>query len=180
MSTNRFSILALDEEEVDLKRPTPILAEPIKEVREWKLDDGKPSEVRKWNLDESKFERVYHKRPFHRGYAFKEDTRPPSSRSMHGYSFKDDSPPAQDTKKPTTPEPLDLEFPKLSEYQAPMTPPYGPCDIAIPTLAERIKHAMEEKHLSQREEINEGDTLEMYSVIPMKTNLSGSLKFTQD
>ncbi len=175
MNGNRFSVLAMDDEEVEIKKPIPMVAEPIKEKREWKMDDGKPAEVRKWNLEESKFERVRHtKKAFHRGYAFKED-RPPT-RPMRGYSFKDDSPPPQDTKKPTTPE----EFPKLSEYeQESHTPPYAPSDSPIVTLADRIKQAMEQKQLGTSEEEPE-PTLEMFSVIPMKTNLSGSLKFTKD
>ncbi len=174
MSVNRFSILDLDEEEVEIQKPIPKVAEPVKEVREWKIDDSKPTEVRKWNLEESKFERVRHKKPFHRGYAFKDDTRP-STRPMRGYSFKDDSPPPQDTKKPTTPE----EFPSLCQEEESHTPPYPPSDSPIVTLADRIKQAMERRTLSQVEEEHQ-QTLEMYSVIPIKTNLTGSLKFTQD
>lgn len=180
MSVNRFSILALDDEEVEIHKPIPKVAEPVKQVREWNVDAGKPSEVRKWDLEESKFERIRSRRPFHRGYAFKDDSRPPT-RPMRGYGFKDDSPPAQDTKKPTTPEPLVLEdFPKLSEYEGPKTPPYPPSDSPILTLADRIKDAIERTHSSTLEEEATQETLNMYSVIPMKTNLSGSLKFTQD
>jgi hypothetical protein len=174
MNGNRFSLLAMDDEDVEVKKPIPIVAEPIKEKREWKMDDGKPAEVRKWNLEESKFERVRQtKKPFQRGYAFKED-RPPT-RPMRGYSFKDESPPPQDTKKPTTPE---EDFPKLSDYEYEShTPPYAPSDSPILTLASRIKQAMERQtHTVEETE----QTLEMFSVIPMKTNLSGSLKFTKD
>jgi hypothetical protein len=178
MSVNRFSILALDDDEVEKPVLTPKLEEPIKEVRQWNIHIGAPAEVRKWNIDESKFVRTPQKRPFHRGYAFKDDSRP-ETRPMRGYSFKDDSPPAQDTKKPTTPEPLE-EFPKLSDYEGTRTPPYPPSDSPILTFADRIKQAMEQKNLFQLEEEKEQQRLEMYSVIPMKTNLSGPLKFTND
>lgn len=178
MSVNRFSILALDDDEIEKPVLTPKLEEPIKEVRQWNLHEGAPAEVRKWRIDEPKFERSPQKRPFHRGYAFKDDSRP-ETRPMRGYSFKDDSPPAQDTKKPTTPESPE-EFPKLSDYEGPMTPPYPPSDSPILTFADRIKQAMEQKNLFQQEEEKEQQRLEMYSVIPMKTNLSGSLKFTND
>lgn len=174
MSVNRFSILDLDDEEVEIQKPIPKVAEPVKEVREWKIDDSKPAEVRKWNLEESKFERVRRKKQFHRGYAFKDDTRPPT-RPMRGYSFKDDSPPPQDTKKPTTPE----EFPSLSKEEESHTPPYPPSNSPLQTLAQRIKQAMEHRNVSQAEEEHQ-QTLEMYSVIPIKTKLTGSLKFTQD
>ena len=173
MSVNRFSILDLDDEEVEIQKPIPKVAEPVKEVREWKIDDSKPADVRKWNLEESKFERVRRKKQFHRGYAFKDDTRPPT-RPMRGYSFKDDSPPPEDTKKPSTP--VD-EFPKLCEEQESHTPPYRPSDSPVQTLAARIKHAMEQR--VQQVPQDASDTIEMYSVIPMKTQLSGSLTFIQ-
>jgi hypothetical protein len=176
MSLNRFSILALDDEELEQPAPPPKPLEPIKEVRQWNLHEGAPTEVRKWHLDESKFERTRQKRPFHRGYAFKDDSRP-ETRPMRGYSFKDDSPPPeQDTKKPTTPE----EFPKLSDYEGPRTPPYAPSDSPILTFANRVKQAIEQNTMVQLEEEKEQQRLEMFSVIPMKTNLTGSLKFTKD
>jgi hypothetical protein len=167
MSVNRFSILNLDDEEVEIQKPIPKVAEPVKEVREWKIDDSKPAEVRKWNLEESKFERVRRKKPFHRGYAFKDDSRPPT-RPMRGYSFKDESPPPEDTKKPSTPEEQEEES---------HTPPYAPSNSPVQTLAERIKQSMEKQTQQVPEETS--DTLEMYSVIPMKTQLSGSLTFIQ-
>jgi hypothetical protein len=167
MSVNRFSILNLDDEEVEIQKPIPKVAEPVKEVREWKIDDSKPAEVRKWNLEESKFERVRRKKPFHRGYAFKDDSRPPT-RPMRGYSFKDESPPPEDTKKPSTPEEQEEES---------YTPPYPPSNSPVQTLAERIKQSMEKQTQQVPEETS--DTLEMYSVIPMKTQLSGSLTFIQ-
>jgi len=167
MSVNRFSILDLDDEDVEIQKPIPKVAEPVKEVREWKIDDSKPTEVRKWNLEESKFERVRRKKPFHRGYAFKDDMRPPT-RPMRGYSFKDESPPPEDSKKPST---LD------EQEEESHTPPYPPSNSPVQTLADRIKYSMEKQTQQIAEETSE--RLEMYSVIPMKTQLSGSLSFIE-
>jgi hypothetical protein len=173
MSANRFSILDLDDEDIEIQKPIPKPAEPIMEVREWKRDTGKPAEVRKWNLEESKFEHMRKRKPFHRGYAFKDDTRP-ATRPMRGYSFKDDSPPPEDTKKPITPE----EFPKLCEEDESHTPPYPHSNSPVQSLADRIRQAMERQTQPKQEEATQ-DTLEMYSVIPMKTRLSGSLTFIE-
>jgi hypothetical protein len=72
------------------------------------------------------------------------------------------------------------EFPKLSDYQRPQTPPYPPDDGDYPTLAERMKRSIEKELQAEAEArfkpIDPMETFEMTSVIPMRTNLSG--KFT--
>jgi hypothetical protein len=87
---------------------------------------------------------------------------------MRGYSFKDESPPPEDSKKPSTLEEQEEES---------HTPPYPPSNSPVQTLAERIKYSMEKQTQQIAEETSE--RLEMYSVIPMKTQLSGSLSFIE-
>jgi len=65
------------------------------------------------------------------------------------------------------------EFPKLSEYNRPTTPPYPPDDGDYPTLAERMKRLIQKEEEAKVNPIEPMETFEMISVIPMRTNLSG-------
>lgn len=68
------------------------------------------------------------------------------------------------------------EFPTLSDYQRPQTPPYPPDDGDYPTLAERMRRsiAKEAEAKATFKPIEPMETFEMISVIPMRTNLNGN------
>lgn len=187
MSANRFSMLSMDDDEEEIKQEVkPVVQEVKKEVREWKLTETPQMETRQWNTDGVAFPKLRHKRAFARGYAFRDDTRPPT-KLIRGYGFKDDSPPVPETLKPTTPTPLEIDFPKLSGYDGPKTPPYPkmtpeshtppypPNEEPILTLAEKIKRAMEQ-HVSSMNVPEKETTIEMYTVIPIKTTLASDLQ----
>lgn len=117
-----------------------------------------------------------------------------NSRRSHGDRLRSGSPVKQSLRKnsslnlspkaaPT--QKVDVqsqeEFPKLSDYQRPHTPPYPPDDGDYPTLAERMRRSIEkeleaEAAAARFRPIDPMETFEMISVIPMRTNLSG--KFT--
>jgi hypothetical protein len=65
------------------------------------------------------------------------------------------------------------EFPRLSDYNRPHTPPYPPDDGDYPTLAERMKRLIQKEEEAKFNPIEPMETFEMVSVIPMRTNLSG-------
>jgi hypothetical protein len=69
------------------------------------------------------------------------------------------------------------EFPKLSDYNRPTTPPYPPDDGDYPTLAERMKRLIKKEEEAKFNSIEPMETFEMISVIPMRTNLSGNFLF---
>jgi hypothetical protein len=172
--------------------PVPVpIEETTKPVRHWHLNEGRPDNVREWNIDRTKPPK--RNGPFSR-YAFRDDekSRPYIPRK---YAFHDESPPPESIKPvspiPTmtvvppplfsnsvTPPPDDLkitnqeDFPKLSDYMRPTTPPYPPDDGWYPTLAERIKKAME-----NQEEVksSEKKVINMDTVIPMPTRLAQTL-----
>lgn len=117
-----------------------------------------------------------------------------NSRRSHGDSLRSRSPTKQSVRKNSSLNPspkaapsqkVDVqsqqEFPKLSDYQRPHTPPYPPDDGDYPTLAERMRRSIEkeleaEAAAARFRPIDPMETFEMISVIPMRTNLSG--KFT--
>lgn len=67
----------------------------------------------------------------------------------------------------------DEQFPKLSDYMRPQTPPYPPDDGDYPTLAERVKRSIEKD--DSFKPIEPVQTIEMMTVIPMRSTLIGKL-----
>lgn len=179
---NRFAMLSMDdddEEKVVVKEQVlekPVSAVPVSETREkelkkkWNLNEGRPESVREWNLEAPKTQG--RRGPFSR-YAFRDDDHG----KPRAYAFRDDSPPAE-TRKPVSPEPFqskvvsEEEFPTLSDYVRPMTPPYPPDDGWYPTLAERIRVAMERKEAPK---VEDKKVFNMDTVIPMPTRVNTTL-----
>lgn len=105
----------------------------------------------------------------------------PTKQSVRKNSSLNLSPKAAPTQK------IDVqsqeEFPKLSDYQRPHTPPYPPDDGDYPTLAERMRRSIEKELEAEAEAarfkpINPMETFEMVSVIPMRTNLGGKFSLS--
>lgn len=165
--------------------PNPSSSDPTVR-RKWNLDEGRPETIREWHLEGSKPRG--RRGPFSR-YAFHDDDNS-KSRLPKTYAFRDESPPAE-TKKPVTPEPsatnfkpiaplttdkksvAEEDFPKLSDYVRPTTPPYPPDDGWYPTLAERIRVAMERKENSAKVEDKKVFTMDY--VIPMPTRVGATI-----
>jgi hypothetical protein len=81
-----------------------------------------------------------------------------------------------------TPPPVDMvkeeDFPKLSDYNRPQTPPYPPDDGWYPTLAERVRLAIQrsdEESARMAYEQTEKKVINMDTVIPMPTRLAKNL-----
>lgn len=191
MNQNRFAMLSLDDDsseedkvvqEVVVEQvPVPVPVPTIVAPRTWSLQDGKPERTRDWNLES---EKVHGKRgPFSR-YAFRDENHGSRIRPPRTYAFRDDSPPPESLKPvtpvtPCYPPPSPVEemklseedFPKLTDHVRPMTPPYPPDDGYYPSLAQRIRDAMERK----AEEPTEKKIISMDTVIPMPTRLDKNL-----
>lgn len=191
-SQNRFAILDLDSESIPESPPIveqPPISIPIPfpvavpvplpakkdAVRVWDFKEETLSEKREWNL-ETRSKKKHS--PFSR-YAFREEERPKLT-VPRSYAFRDDSPPpeTQKTTSPASPQhppshtitpPPPEEFPKLSDYERPQSPPYPPDDGWYPTLAERVRLAMERKEL--QEKMGETKVISMDTTIPIQTRL---------
>ena len=200
-TTNRFAMLNLDDsdeesmkeviaEQPPVSVPLPIMTSGRDHLRTWNLKDGRPSEVRDWNVDTGTHR---HRRGglFSR-YAFKDDMKPKvvGDRPPRQYAFREDSPPPESLKPVTpnapatppyygTPPPppaLPEEFPALSDYQRPQTPPYPPDDGWYPSLAERVKIAMEKQEIQDKSAAAaERRVINMDSVIPISTVLAKNI-----
>jgi hypothetical protein len=108
-----------------------------------------------------------------------------NSRRSYGDSLRSKSPMKQSLRKnsslnlsPKVDVQSQEEFPRLSDYNRPHTPPYPPDDGDYPTLAERMRRSIEkeleaEAAAARFKPIDPMETFEMVSVIPMRTNLSG-------
>lgn len=193
---NRFAMLCLDDDSSDEggveqtmaeQAPVPVPVPVAVAPRTWSLQEGKPERTRDWNLESEK--NPSKRGPFSR-YAFRDDNHPSRIRPPRTYAFRDDSPPPE-TQKPVTPvtpcyappspvpppvEEMKLseeEFPKLTDHIRPMTPPYPPDDGYYPTLAQRIRDAMEKK--AEEPSMTDKKTINMDTVIPMPTRLSKNL-----
>ncbi len=201
MSSNRFAMLSMDDDcsDTELQREVMVEQPPVTVpvvhtqdmTRKWTLQEGKPERTRDWNLDTEKDKQKGKRGPFSR-YAFREDTHGSRIRPPRTYAFRDDSPPPESLKPvspvtpqyPTvvTPPPVDVskeeDFPKLSDYNRPQTPPYPPDDGWYPTLAERVRIAMvrsDEESARLAEEKSQKKVISMDTVIPMPTRLSTNL-----
>jgi hypothetical protein len=191
---NRFAMLSMDDDSGDELQQiskvehveqapvvVPVLVERPDATRKWNLHQAEPSEKREWNIERTN--PIRRMGPFSR-YAFRDEDRSRPPPRLHRYAFRDESPPAE-SKKPVTPvyeslvktptyppmeEPValkDEEFPKLSDYTRPMTPPYPPDDGYYPTLAERVKNSIERKETAESKE--EKRTFTMDTMIPLST-----------
>lgn len=190
-NTNRFALLDVDssdeEREPVVEQPPVVVPLPVAPTssRNWNLDESRPTEIREWNLEKTSSRR---RGPFSR-YAFRDEERPKVA-APRGYGFRDESPPREAKKpnspsSPVSPHPLPplppspplptntlSEFPKLSEYNRPCTPPYPPDDGWYPTLAERVKLAMERQEIQAKTETK---VIGMDTVIPMPVRLNKNL-----
>jgi hypothetical protein len=207
MNANRFAMLSMDDDELDeqdnpvaqvhgepkmvyveqppITAPVPVTHAP----RKWSVQEGRPDVTRQWNLDT---EKPKNKRgPFSR-YAFRDEDHA-RARVPRTYAFRDEESPSPEAQKPVTPvtpqyptaftpPPVDVakeeDFPKLSEYMRPQTPPYPPDDGWYPTLAERVRLAIqrsdeEAAHVADQEAKKK--VINMDTVIPMPTHLSKNL-----
>jgi len=201
---NRFAMLSMDDDSSDaeiqkeslVEQPPVMVPLPVEQprpdvTRKWTLQDGKPERTREWNLDTEKTKGSGKRGPFSR-YAFRDDTHGPRIRPPRTYAFRDDSPPPESLKpvSPVTPKyptvvtpPLvdvskEEDFPKLSDYNRPQTPPYPPDDGYYPTLAERVRIAIQrsdEDSARMAYEQTEKKVINMDTVIPMPTRLSKNL-----
>ena len=201
---NRFAMLSMDNDSSDgeiqnetmVEQPPVVVPLRVEQsrpdlTRKWTLHDGKPERTREWNLEVEK-KKTYGKRgPFSR-YAFRDDNHISHIRPPRAYAFRDDSPP-RETVKPVTPvtpnhasvgKPSGVDvskeeqFPRLSDYSPPHTPPYPPDDGYYPTLAERVRFAMQrsdEDSARVAYEQSEKKVINMDTVIPMPTRLSKNI-----
>lgn len=68
------------------------------------------------------------------------------------------------------------DYPKLTDYERPTTPPFPPDDRFYPTMAQRIKMAMERKVPDESKvtdvKTHDKKTFHMNTVIPMPTRIS--------
>ena len=202
MSNNRFAMLSMDDDNSDgettkklvvpeekKKEPEPVNVREkdrqTEKERTWNILEGKPENTRQWNLE------GHGKRtPFSR-YAFRDEDYT-KHRAPRTYGFRDDSPPHEKKKYvspvsphyPTAITPPLIEtsiglttdnFPTLSDYNRPQTPPYPPDDGWYPTLAQRIRVAMERKE-AELPEISSKKVINMDLVIPMPTRLGTTLQ----
>lgn len=168
------------------------VTQPVEEVVPEKIevpatkDDKNPKNIRQWNMEKRRFNK-----PFARGYAFHDERKKQVFVPLKTYAFQDDEtktplpslspvPSANaEVKKTTTPVEPEIEvvsqvdFPKLSEYERPRSPPYPPDDREYPTLAERLKRAIEKE--ASFVPVDRVPTMEMVSVIPVRTKFSSNL-----
>jgi hypothetical protein len=201
MFANRFAMLSMDDDEQDLDRQEPnvtLVEQPpitvplpvTQATRKWGVQEGRPDTTRQWNLEK---EATKSKRgPFSR-YAFRDEDHA-RARIPRTYAFRDDSP-SPETRKtvsPVTPQypsavtppPVvvdsmkEEDFPKLSDYMRPQTPPYPPDDGWYPTLAERVRISIErseEESVRLAEQQAQKKVINMDTVIPMPTKISKNL-----
>jgi len=145
--SNPFSILSVDDdEEVEEKnlqveeKPVTIDVEPLEKLTSVVVEESGVFDTRKWDLGH-------------------DQKRPVAFRSVFStYAFKDEDTFAK-FHRPKS-KSIDEEFPRLHGLHRPTTPPFGEGPL-LPTLAERIRNAVETDHTK---------TYTLLSTIPLFLN----------